>query len=112
MAHDVIEVQITCGDAGEADRLADALVRGRLAACVQQLPIVSTYRWRGAIERDAEILLLVKTTAARLDGIRHLVADEHSYDVPALTVLAVVDGSEDYLAWVDEETSISPSGTG
>jgi periplasmic divalent cation tolerance protein len=99
-----VEVQITCGSTAEADRIADALVAGRLAACVQQLPIRSTYRWEGEVQHDQEILLLVKTRAERFDEISTAVAELHSYDVPALTVVAIVAGSDDYLAWIDDET--------
>jgi len=102
---DVVEVQITCGSEDEAAMLAGALVEARHAACVQQLPIRSTYRWDGAIQRDDEILLLVKTTAARLDSVRGLVAERHSYDVPAVTAVPVVDGSTEYLDWVAAETN-------
>lgn len=101
----VVEIQVTCGSEDEADLLAGALVEARLAACVQQLPIRSTYRWDGAIQRDDEVLLLVKTTAERLDGVRELVAARHSYDVPAITVVPVVDGSPEYLEWVAAETN-------
>ena len=99
-----VEIQITCGSDDEATMIADALVGRRLAACVQQLPIRSTYRWQGAIQRDDELLLLVKTTSERIGGVRDAVAELHSYDVPALTVVALADGSPDYLAWLRAET--------
>lgn len=99
-----VEIQITCGSADEADRIADALVERRLAACVQQLPIRSTYRWDGAIHHDDEILLLVKTRAGRFDDVATTVRELHSYDVPAITAVPIARGSDDYLAWVDAET--------
>ena len=101
---DHIEIQITCGSPGEADRIADALVEHRFAACIQQIPIRSTYRWEGAVQHDDEILLLVKTTAARFDDVDAIVRELHSYDVPAITAVPIVRGSEDYLAWIDAET--------
>lgn len=100
-----VEIQITCGSDDEAYTIADALVGRRLAACVQQLPIRSTYRWQGAIQRDDEVLLLVKTTSERIDAVRGAVVELHSYDVPAFTVIALADGSPDYLAWVRAETT-------
>ncbi len=100
----VLEIQVTCGGAEEAERLATALVEQRLAACVQQLPIRSTYRWNGAIERDDELLLLVKTTRDRYAEVERLVLDLHSYDVPAITAVEVVEGSAAYLEWVAAET--------
>lgn len=100
-----IEIQITCGTADEAAGLAAALVERRLAACVQQLPIRSTYRWDGELQCDDEILLLVKTTTARFDDVCELVRERHSYDVPALTAVPIVAGAPDYLRWLDAETT-------
>lgn len=99
-----VEMQVTCGSRDEARRIADALVEHRLAACVQQLPIQSTYRWEGAIQHDDEVLLLVKTIGARVDAARSMVLELHSYDVPAVTVVPIVDGSSEYLAWLAAET--------
>lgn len=101
---DHVEIQITCGSVTEAARIADALVERRYAACVQQLPIRSTYRWDGEVQHDDEILLLVKTRAARFDDVAATVRELHSYDVPAITAVPVGQGSDDYLAWIDAET--------
>jgi periplasmic divalent cation tolerance protein len=100
-----VEIQVTCGSRDEADVIASALVEGRLAACVQQVPIRSTYRWEGEVHHDEEILLLVKTRRARCAAVESVVVQLHSYDVPAITVVDVVGGSDDYLAWIDAETT-------
>jgi len=100
-----VEIQVTCGSDEEARSIADALVERRLAACVQQLPIRSTYRWEGRVERDDEILLLIKTTAGRVPEVEATVQEVHSYDVPAFTVVEIADGSADYLEWLRTETS-------
>lgn len=99
-----VEIQVTCGSVEEADRIADALVERRLAACVQQLAIRSTYRWDGAVQHDDELLLLVKTRADRFDEVAATVRELHSYDVPAITAVPIVHGSDDYLTWIDNET--------
>lgn len=101
---DHIEIQVTCGSADEAARIADLLVERRYAACVQQHPIRSTYRWEGEVQHDEEILLLVKTRAARFDDVVATVRELHSYDVPAISAVPIVRGSADYLAWIDTET--------
>ena len=101
---DHVEIQITCGSVAEADRIADALVERRYAACVQRLPIRSTYRWDGVVQHDDEILLLVKTRAARFDDVVATVRELHSYDVPAITAVPIVAESRDYRAWIDAET--------
>lgn len=102
--NDHVEIQITCGSTAEADVIATALVERRLAACVQQLPIRSTYRWNGMVERDDEVLLLVKTRRARYSDIERAVFELHSYDVPAITCVEIVAGSRSYLDWIDAET--------
>ncbi len=102
---DHVEIQITCGSAADADVIATALVERRLAACVQQLPIRSTYRWNGVVERDHEILLLVKTRRVRYPDVERAVLELHSYDVPAITCVEIVSGSQSYLDWIDAETA-------
>lgn len=103
-----IEVQVTCGSQGEADAVADSLVEQRLAACVQQMPIRSTFRWEGAVEHDDEILLFIKTRADLADAVRDHVLSVHSYDVPAMTWVEIAGGSPDYLSWIDDETTPPP----
>lgn len=100
-----VEIQVTCSRSEEADAIADLLVERRLAACVQQVTIRSTYRWEGSVEHDDEILLLVKTTRARYRDVEAVVREQHSYDVPAITCVGIVAGSADYLAWIDDETA-------
>ncbi len=101
-----IEMQVTCGSADEAEPIAEALVGRRLAACVQQTPIRSTYRWQGRVERDDEILLLIKTRRALAPAVEEAVRELHSYDVPAITAVPIVAGSHDYLGWIDDETGL------
>jgi periplasmic divalent cation tolerance protein len=103
-----VEIQVTCGGADEAGRIADALVARRLAACVQQMPIRSTYRWEGEVQHDDEVLLLVKTVAARVGAVAAVVDELHSYDLPALTVVRIIGGTPDYLAWLATESDATP----
>jgi periplasmic divalent cation tolerance protein len=95
----------TCADNETASRLARALVDERLAACVNAIPgVVSTYRWNNAIETDAEVLLLIKTTAGRLDALQARLTELHPYEVPEFLAIEPVAGSAPYLAWLDRET--------
>lgn len=103
-AFEHVEVQVSCADAAEADAIAEHLVAGRLAAAVQRLPIRSVYRWKGRVERADEVLLLAKTTRARLPALADAVRERHSYETPAIAVLPIVDGTPDYLAWIAFET--------
>lgn len=100
-----IVVFITAASNDEADRIADALVSRRKAACVNIVPQVrSKFWWQGKIESEDEALLIVKTRSALLDEVIGLVKANHSYEVPEVIAMPIVGGSEDYLAWLDEET--------
>jgi len=95
----------TCADSETASRLARALVDERLAACVNAIPgVVSTYRWNDAIHTDNEVLLLIKTTADRLDAMQARLLELHPYEIPEVLAIEAVAGSAPYLAWLDRET--------
>lgn len=99
---DKILVSAACGSAEEAQKLARMLVEERLAACVQVVPrIRSVYRWRGAVEESEEWLLLAKSRRDLFGDLRRRLRAAHSYELPEIIALAVVDGEPDYLAWLD-----------
>ena len=101
---DFIVVFVTAGSAEEGERIAAALVEDRLAACVNRLSGVrSTYRWQGAIERADEELLIVKSRRDLFPRLRQRIAELHSYAVPEIVALPIVEGAEAYLKWLDEE---------
>ena len=103
-AFDFRIVLVTCGSSAEARKIARALVKKRVAACVNilQTPVESIYRWKGKVEGARERLLIVKTTAKRLRQAEAEVRRLHSYDTPEFLVLPVVGGSKEYLAWLAE----------
>jgi len=81
-------------------------VEERLAGCVNiVMPIRSIYRWQGKIEDETEVLLIVKTQKELFAHLKTRVKELHSYAVPEVIALPVVDGSEDYLNWLEEVTS-------
>ena len=89
----------------DASVFARTLIEERLAACVTVHPRVrSVYRWQGVIAEDDEQLVMIKTTANRIDGLRARMRQLHPAEVPELVVLPVVDGNPAYLAWVEEAT--------
>src|ERR1700746_1336177 len=102
---DAIVVFMPAPNGEEATRLAEMLVGAHLAACVQILPeMESVYRWQGQVERQAEILLIAKTTRAKFDDLEREVRALHSYDTPEIVAVPVVMGSGPYLHWLRETT--------
>lgn len=84
----------------EAEKLAEALVTERLAACVNISPVRSCYIWECRVCWDGEVLLIIKTTADLVEALKKRIMELHSYAVPEIIVLPIVDGSSAYLDWV------------
>jgi periplasmic divalent cation tolerance protein len=105
MVNEIVVVLTTMPDAG-ADELARVLVDERLAACVNvQEQMTSFYRWKGALERETERQLVIKTTRARLTELEKRLRELHPYEVPEFIVLPG-DASEAYGSWVKDCTSL------
>ena len=101
---DKVVILTTCESADQASKLARHLVEQRLAACVNIIPdIASVYRWKDEIEDAREILLIVKSRRELVDRVRAEIEKRHSYEIPEVLAIPVVDGSEAYLAWLDHE---------
>jgi periplasmic divalent cation tolerance protein len=100
---DCVQVLTTAGSEEEAGRIASALVERRLAACVQVVgPIVSRYRWQGAVEEEREWQCLAKTTGAAYERVEAAIRELHSYEEPEIVATPIVAGSSGYLAWIEE----------
>ena len=98
----------TVGSAGDAERIAQALVEQGHAACVNVVPgVMSFYRWKGEMARDAEWLLVMKTTAARFEALREALVEMHPYEVPEVVELPIERGHARYLEWIDASVSAS-----
>ena len=103
---EIVIVLTTAPDDERAEAWARALVEERLAACVNvHGPMTSFYRWKGVVERDAERQVVIKTTRERVPSLRERLRELHSYELPEFVVLAVEDGSDEYVKWVVEQTS-------
>jgi periplasmic divalent cation tolerance protein len=101
-----IVVYVTAGSLDEADRLARVLVEERLAACVNRIgPIQSVYRWQGKLEQSEEQLLIIKTQKELFPALEKRVRELHSYSVPEIVAVPIVDGSQDYLGWLGEQAT-------
>jgi len=101
---DLILILTTMPDDKRADELASALVEEKLAACVNvHSPMMSTYRWKGAVERDAERQIVIKTTPERRAAIEARLRGLHPYELPELVVIDA-RSSEAYGRWVIESS--------
>ncbi len=100
-----IVVFVTCGSEEEGLKIANALMDERLAACVNLIsPIRSIYRWEGKIWDEKECLLIIKTQKDRFEELEKRVKFLHSYSVPEIIGLPIVEGSSAYLNWIRENT--------
>jgi periplasmic divalent cation tolerance protein len=99
-----IVVFSTCGSQEEAETLARRLLEARVAACVNVITqIRSYYWWKGKIEEAGEYLLVIKTSRDVFERVRTVLEGAHSYELPEVLALAVIEGSPNYLAWLDGE---------
>jgi periplasmic divalent cation tolerance protein len=101
-----LQVTTTTDSESEARKLAEVAVRGRLAACGQVLsPITSVYWWQGEVENAQEWMVVLKTTAGRVEQLIERLRAEHSYDTPEIVAVPIVSGNPAYLDWIAAETS-------
>jgi periplasmic divalent cation tolerance protein len=105
MEYKCIVVYVTAGDAGEAETIAKTLVFEKLAACVNIVDkIRSIYYWDGRINDETEFLLVIKTTEENFGALERRIKELHSYQIPEIIALPVVQGSKDYLNWLVENS--------
>lgn len=98
-------VLTTCRDMREAERIAEAVVAERLAACANLVPGVrSIYRWEGKIEHSEEILIVIKTAAAQFAALEKRIKALHSYTCPEIVSIPIQEGFQPYLDWIRQNT--------
>jgi periplasmic divalent cation tolerance protein len=103
---DTIVALSTVGNAGDALRIGRALVERRLVACVNVVPgVTSIYSWKGSINTDSELLLVIKTRREKLDEVRSALLELHPYEVPELIALPIEGGHAAYLEWIEDSVS-------
>ena len=104
-ASSALVIFVTAGSESEAEKIALELVQERLAACVSIVPkIKSIYTWEEKIEKEEEILLIIKTREALFKKVRDRVKYLHSYTVPEIIAVPVTNGLKEYLDWIEEVT--------
>ena len=102
---DYIVVFVTAPSEKEGEKIAQALLEERLAACVNIVPgLKSVFRWKGKISTEEEVLLLIKTKDRLFEKLKKRVIELHSYDVPEVIALGILAGNEKYLDWLKKET--------
>jgi len=106
-ASKVALVYVTTSDEEEARRIGSALVDKKLAACVNIIPgMRSIYRWQGKVVNDNECVMLVKAPKDNTETVIEKIREMHSYEVPCVVVIPLIQGLPEYLNWIMNETVI------
>ncbi|HNW78002.1 MAG TPA: divalent-cation tolerance protein CutA [Candidatus Competibacteraceae bacterium] len=97
----------SCPDLATAERIATCVVGERLAACVNIVPgLISIYRWQGAVQRDSELLLILKTASTLYPRLEARLRELHPYQVPEIIALPIQAGLPAYLDWIAASTAV------
>jgi periplasmic divalent cation tolerance protein len=102
-----VVVITTTGTEEEARIITDVLLNERLAACVQRIPIFSSYHWQGEHHDETELMLLIKTRASLYQRVEASIRANHSYEVPEIIQVPITEGLPEYLQWIARETKTS-----
>jgi periplasmic divalent cation tolerance protein len=95
---------VTCPNLKSAEKISTTIVRERLAACVNLLPLkASIFRWKGKVERAREVLMIIKTRRDAFQRLKRRIRALHPYDVPEIIATPIAAGDRSYLAWVRSE---------
>jgi len=97
-------ITTTIDDENIADQISTTLLQDHLVACVQSHTVQSKYHWNGTLETSEEIHLQMKTKASLFEEIKVQIETLHSYDVPEIIMIPILDANENYLKWIDKET--------
>jgi periplasmic divalent cation tolerance protein len=88
----------------DAQKIARTLVEERVAACVNIVPgITSIYRWKGTVEQEPELLLVIKTMADRVEAVKARLVELHPYELPEVVVIPIGGGHKAYLEWIADQ---------
>lgn len=104
MKEEYIQVFTTFGNKLDAEKSAKILIEKRLAGCVQIIgPVSSTYRWKNKIEEEKEWLCIIKSKRFLYNELEEAIKELHSYEIPEIIAIPVVEGSKEYLDWLNNE---------
>lgn len=99
----MIIIYITCSNKNEAKKIGRALIKERLAGCINIFPIEAIYWWKNRITEDREVVLIVKTFEKNFQKVEKLVKKLHSYETPCILSIPVKKVGKDYLGWMKKE---------
>ncbi len=105
MTIDYIVVFVTAASEKEAKTLSAELIKNKVAACVNRVPVNSLFTWQAKLEQAQEILLIIKSRRKLFKKLEKLIKQHHSYEVPEIIALPIIAGSKNYLDWIKETTS-------
>ncbi len=97
-------VLVTASSQEEAQKIATVLVEEKLAGCVNITPVSSLYSWEGKINCDQEWQLIIKTDLTKFAQLEAKISEIHSYTVPEIIALPIINGSQSYLDWLQSVT--------
>lgn len=100
-------VLVTTASEAEARKIAQTLVQEKLAACVNFLPVSSIYTWDGQVQQEQEWQLLIKTRLSQYSALEARIQQLHTYEVPEIIAIPILQGSAAYLQWVGNHTRSS-----
>lgn len=103
--NEYLVVLVTASSDVQARRIAKKLLQNKLAACVNFVPVESMFVWRGEIQEEEEVLMIIKTRIEVFDELMSAVRSIHTYDTPEIIGMPIVMGSNDYLRWIADEAT-------
>ncbi len=101
-------ILVTAPSRAEAGAIAKTLIQEKLAACINLIPVHSIYTWQNEIHSSDEWQLVIKSDLRQFQTLAARVREIHSYEVPEIVALPVVEGSQPYLAWISDQTTSRP----
>lgn len=105
MTNEFMMVYVTTSDENEAISIAKSIVHEKLAACANILPSMkSVYTWKGETCVDQETVLILKTVASKFEQLKNRVIELHSYELPCVVAIPIVEGHQPYLQWLSDQT--------
>lgn len=103
--NEYLVILVTASSDVQARRIARKLLQDKLAACVNFIPVDSMFVWKGEIQEEEEVLMIIKSRAEVFDDLMNAVKSIHTYDTPEIIGMPVVLGSDDYLKWIKNEVT-------